>query len=243
MSNKIALFLLLFFASSNCFPAIRFDAADGYVNLGSNFNFTSEPFTFSTWLYIRNFVSATPGQGGMIVYKGSYQTSGYYVQMGLTGAIALLTNQAGAVQFSVTGDVLALNRWQHFCVTRSGSSVRLYVDGIDRTSTAGTHTNPSSSALNFQIGRYETGNIGFDGSMDDFRVYNRVLSQSEISSLALSRNRILITDGLLCWLKMGEGAVGQNAEGTNRILDSSGRSVAGTGLNGLVYDASSLGKN
>src|SRR5262249_48188923 len=64
----------------------------------------------------------------------------------------------------------------------------IYIDGVDRTP-AGVNVNVTSSSQNLIIGaaRNNANNAYidfFNGLMDDVRVYNRVLSPSEVQALA-----------------------------------------------------------
>ena len=48
----------------------------------------------------------------------------------------------------------------------------------------------------------------WDGYLDDFRVYNRFLSQEEIETLYACRGNDWIIDGLINWWPMNEGSEG-----------------------------------
>ncbi len=89
--------------------------------------------------------------------------------------------------FSIT-DPLAVNQWQHIVIVRNTSNIYLYVDGQlnQSTSSAGSAIT-SATTHNFYIGRTGVGSGGttkyFTGSMDEFAVFNRTLTSSEILAL------------------------------------------------------------
>jgi hypothetical protein len=79
--------------------------------------------------------------------------------------------------------------WKHVVLTGSGGNRHLYIDGFPVASvTGGPVVQPQEMepiAPNSWIGRSRfPADPGFDGSIDDFFVYNKVLSDSEIADLA-----------------------------------------------------------
>ena len=93
--------------------------------------------------------------------------------------------------FASDRDTASTGQWYHLAYTGDGSTARLYVDGaeVDSEPLALTTTNTWNQPLN--LGRYFTGTSTagghLDGRMDDVRVYNRKLTQAEITHLATSR--------------------------------------------------------
>ncbi|MGG4147671.1 LamG-like jellyroll fold domain-containing protein, partial [Paenibacillus algorifonticola] len=79
------------------------------------------------------------------------------------------------------------NTWKHVAVTLSGSTGILYIDGVQAATNTGMTFKPSDLAPttsgNF-IGKSEwAGDKYLKGQIDDFRIYNRVLSSSEIAGV------------------------------------------------------------
>ena len=73
--------------------------------------------------------------------------------------------------------------WHNIVGIRSGGAVTLYVDGVQKATAtgSGTPSNPGWSA-NIQIGE-GGGNQNFFGLIDEYGVWNRALTSSEISAL------------------------------------------------------------
>jgi len=72
--------------------------------------------------------------------------------------------------------------WHHCCVTRSGSSISLYLDGVKIPVVSGT------SYYNFSTNNLAM-TLRSSLSLDDPRMYNRALSDLEIASLYSYRGR------------------------------------------------------
>ncbi len=165
--------------------ALSFNGTSQYITAGSSsvFDFTSSPFTLSAWIYPTSL-----SNGPVPFYKGRYRSNGYYAQILSTGEVDFLTNQSGSNQLSKTNTgSIVTGKWQLLTITRSGTSVRIYVNGIDKTTTAGSHSDPVSSSDTFAVNTYNYAGYQntyiMSGSIDDVRIYNRALSQADVTQL------------------------------------------------------------
>jgi hypothetical protein len=170
--------------SSNNGGSIVFSSTNSqYINLGSTamLNYTSGNFTFSYWVNFNTLTTNSGGQGPIVLYKGNFNTNGYYDQIGATGAITFVTNQPGVNQVSSTNTgIITTSSWYNITYARNGASVKIYVNGIDKTTTAATHINPGSSGNNFTLATYNTSIYG-NFNLSNFLNYNRALSATEIA--------------------------------------------------------------
>jgi len=179
------------FTSDTTGGYITTDGVNDYISLGTNFNYTTQEFSFNFWVYFVNFKN----QGASFVnlfWKGNFETSGYYCEVNpASGAINFYTNQSGAFQQSAANynpnpssypnKPNIAGEWINICVTRSGSSVKIYLNGIDRTSTSGTHTNPASASANaFELTRYNSASHFGNIRWASFMIYQRQLTDSEV---------------------------------------------------------------
>ena len=96
--------------------------------------------------------------------------------------------------YSVKGDALNAslitvasvndNLWHHAVGTWDGNGANLYIDGVRAATTAGDKGLNMGNSVNMYIGEFVSdGNYYFNGSIDDARIYNRVLSAQEIKQL------------------------------------------------------------
>ena len=169
--------------SSNNGGYLNFDGANDHLLVfNSPFGFTTESFTYSYWIYINSFTTNQANQGPIPYYKGDYNSSGYYSQIGADGSYVFGTCQGGATQFSsIAPATLTTGTWYYISDVRNGSSVRIYVNGIDRTNIAANHINPSYSNSNLYIASYRLF-IFSNIRIGNFKVYNRALNSTEILS-------------------------------------------------------------
>ncbi len=118
--------------------------------------------------------------------------------------------------------------WYHVAVTKSGTSVKFYVNGSQQGSTqTGTYTGVYNSAADFRLGAdQDDAADDFDGKIDDVRVWSRELSSTEIGNLYASPDTF---------------ANGSSLQGSwqlnNAYTDASGNGNTLTGVNSPVFSA------
>jgi len=221
---------------------INMPGSSKYIDLGQKFNFTSENFSVSCWIYLDSFNTiSNAGQGPIPFFKGDFQQMGYYSQIDSNGSFGISTNQGGARQSSSTSaGILTTSAWNNLSCVRNGSSIRIYINGIDKTSAAGTHINPSSSNQTFKINYYK-GDYLISGQMriSQFLIYNRALTQQEIQqNYNATKNRFInalpaVRNGLVLELDAGQRSSYSGAG--NTWYDLSGNSFNGTLTNGPTF--------
>jgi len=139
-------------------------------------NFTSEDFSF---VFRVNLDAPLTDQA--LFCRGLLSTDGYELLLRLAGFIDFRTSQGGAFQFSSTAaGTLVAGSWVTLGLSRGGTSVRLYINGVDSTSTAGSHTDPATCTRSFKVGiRDNLTSNAFDGKIGDILVYSRALTAGD----------------------------------------------------------------
>jgi hypothetical protein len=168
--------------------ALSFNGVNNYVQVNNNsvlspLSSTGE-MTVATWVNL-NKRPATTGQGrSALVAKGSSNNWEYALYAYANGQIGFSTWQLNGNPYGeVTGGSLPLNQWHLLVATvKKGQSVQLYMDGnlVGQTSSLSGSTGGGSSPLYFARrgdGQYT------NAVLDGVRIYNRVLSLSEIQGL------------------------------------------------------------
>ncbi len=130
-------------------------------------NFIAGAFSINMWV---NFETVSANQN--LICRGLTNTDGWRMIATSTDRLQFFTFQAAAEQNSFTDrDLFATGTWYHFGVTRSGTSVKLYINGAANVSGVGSHTNPKTSARTVKIGVYDDKSTNpFDGVMGEISV-------------------------------------------------------------------------
>lgn len=169
---------------------ITLDGTNDYISLGANFNYITQSFSIGFWVYFLSF-DHTSAQYIMVFWKGNFQVNGYYSEINpVNGTINFYTNQSGATQqssalyqpnpSSFPNRGFMPGEWYNFYFTRNGTSVKIYINGVDRTSTIGSHNNPTTSGNNFEIGRYNSASHFPNMRIASFIIYQRELTAVEV---------------------------------------------------------------
>jgi len=161
--------------------ALDFDAASrDYVLILSRYtqvDFTSEKYSIIARIYPTSLATQR-----FIITRRIASVSGWDFRIQIDGRISAFTTQAGANQqsHSAVGDITT-NSWFTVGLSRNGASIRLFVNGVDKTTTAATHIDPATSGALCLIGIYQDGaTYPFDGKIEFLRIFGGVaLSTSE----------------------------------------------------------------
>ena len=137
------------------------------ANDDGRFDFNSTDFTVEGWLYL------TAANGSNQVFgRGSASTYGGYKVMLDQRRPRIFISVAGATSWtatgSVTGSEIPLNVWTHIALTRQGSMMRLYINGVFLAQM--TVSTLTTSAIPFTIGASNLGNEPTPGYIDSVRV-------------------------------------------------------------------------
>jgi hypothetical protein len=218
--------------------SLGFNGTNSYITFGNKFSFTSESFTFSSWVFVNSFTTNQANQGPIVFYKGNFNENGYYLQIFGNGDMSFITNNGSNQSTSSITGAVKLNIWHHISIVRNGSSVRIYCDGIDVTLTAGTHQTIFASTRDFYLANYN--NFIFANiRISQFLLHNRALTQQEIQqNYNATKNRFVnalppVRNGLVLELDAANRA---SYPGTgNTWYDLSGNSLNGTLTNGPTF--------
>lgn len=163
-----------------CRSAVLFPASGGQVALssGSVFDFTTSDFSWEFLYYFH----ANPGSTMPVITRGNTGTDGYRVQQLTTGAITFTTHNGSGTQ-TTTSNPLTPQVWSRISIVRDGASVRIWVDGVDQTATAGAHVDPVTCSDQLFFGRNTSGSVLLLSSMiTDVRCWSATLTDSDINS-------------------------------------------------------------
>lgn len=122
-------------------------------------------------------------------------------------------------------DIVYNDTMHFFCCTYDGSNIRLYLDGVllDTEPQTGNISNTDTPNTCIGVDGGDIGDRDFDGIIEDFRIYNRTLSQAEVTTIYNARGIDNIYHGLLHRWLLCEEAPGVEASGSNTVKDMVGQ--------------------
>ncbi|MGO4548347.1 DUF5695 domain-containing protein [Paenibacillus sp. 2TAB23] len=162
--------------------ALNLNGTNAYASLPTGIVSGVNDFTIATWVKID-----TLSDWGRIFDFGT-GTSNYMFlapQVGGSGMRFSITTGGNGSEQQLNAPVLPTGVWKHVAVTLSGTTGRLYVDGVQVASNTAMTLKPSSLGSTTQnyIGKSQFSDPYLDGAVDDFRIYSRALSVTELAAL------------------------------------------------------------
>jgi len=164
-----------------------FDGTDDYIDLGSDFRFNTEDFTFSMWIKPQSSQQDWARIMGTL-YNDPIRGWGFEQEAGQTNRYRFQSFDGSTWTESDANNVLEITPdvWSHLVITRSGTAIKGYING-QHVYTAVTHATMDSTH-NFQLGTnpaVSQNNWGdyWAGSIDEFTVHDVALSDGEVETL------------------------------------------------------------
>ena len=148
---------------------IQFSNSNQYLSLSSSIPINNTNYTIASWIQF-----PLPSATWRTLTRGSSADHQVIVDSG--GSLGAYDN--GGTGFRSSGyNVNGLTGWHHITAVASGSSTKFFVDGTY----VGTSPFKSNSQISY-IGNYQGGGQNI-GTIDEFRVYLRALSDNEVKAL------------------------------------------------------------
>ena len=163
--------------------AVQLNGSNGYVALPAGIMSNVNDFTIAGWVKLN--ASATWAR----IFDFGSGTTNYMFLAPLTNTnvirYAIKVNGGTEQQINSTSPLPA-GAWHHVAVTLSGSVGMLYVDGVAVATNNSMSNKPSAlgaTTLNY-IGRSQfSADPYLNSSVDEFRIYNRALSATELKAV------------------------------------------------------------
>ena len=185
--------------------------------------------TVSAWVY------PTQTQSSKIIGKHTNATD-IQGTLGISNGRPTFEVTINTVYRNLLGpDALPLNSWSFVSGTFDGATIRLYVNGQEVQSVSQTGV-PTTNGLSWSIGSLHGGTMAgaLVGSIDEARIYNRALSESEVQSLYA--NTKSTTVGITPVDRYSNGLVGHWTFDGKHTTATTVEDVAGNN-DGTIYGA------
>lgn len=171
------------FLNAQSYQYLHFDKVNDFVLLdnGGQFIPDTDEMSMTGWFYCDQL---SYGQGYMGFRIGSGDGEFYLIQLNNGVMECRLKSTTGLHQYVSPENTAVAQEWQHFAWVYDGSSVILYVNGVEIGSTVASGTF-SSSTVPFGIGisNLPGFNFVFGGGIDEVSVWDKGLTQSEVQDV------------------------------------------------------------
>lgn len=227
--------------------ALQFTSASNqYINLGNNYHLAANG-SFSIALWVKpNAIARNElfSKANGFNYAGSE----YSFFLESTGQYELDVGDGTGDSVNAGNTHYIPGVWQHLLVEFDATASKMYFYRNGVYDGSGTYTRgaPNSNSVNAVIGSLGGNYYYFKGSMDDVRVYNRVLSAPEVAQLydlgatnVAHSNTTALSSGLVGYWTM-DGS--HTNWGTGKEDDSSGNGNAGQLLYMSTTTSPTIGK-
>lgn len=240
---KNSLLLIALFISSICLvkaqkpgsgEALEFNGTSDYISVSHNNNLNADSgLTIEAWIKASSWAKAQ--WQNVIVSKDGWASGdeGYTLRAGDNGKLSFNVGDGGSGGWHevASGSVMKTGQWYHVAGTFDGTTLRVYINGIEQASAAYSGL-IATTTYDLNIGRitYTAGGTrNFAGEIDEVKIWDKALSATELRAWMCKKttNSHPKYSELLAYYKFDGGT------GTS-VADSSGNGHTGT-INGASW--------
>ena len=157
--------------------SILFNGASQVTSISSFDNSSFTETSISLWMK-----STTVTSDLQICLQGAFMGFGAYIQAN-TGKFIGFFDGTSSGSYSSSMNVTD-GRWHHIVIQNNGDTTFMYIDGVlDGSIVENLNVGNGDSNNKLYLGQSSLGIQSFTGSLNDLRIYNRMLSQCEIDEL------------------------------------------------------------
>jgi hypothetical protein len=217
--------------------SLDFDGTGNYIDCGANENildFSGNDYTVSAWV---NW----DGTGDSNQMIASVKSSGTAVDFALTieqssGKISYWNGSA----YAQSNSAIPTGAWCMVTIIVKAGQKDFFINGVADGTPSQTRVASATAGTKFLIGKSNYGSEFFNGNIDEFSVFNKVLTQAEISQVYNNGYAADLTSlSPVSWWRLGEDAyfVGNDITIPNQISGAPNGTGAGTQTSILVANA------
>ncbi len=185
--------------------AYFFNGDDNVINYGNVLNdvFTTNTFSINVWINAENYYS-TNGYIGMLVSKwnSANQSLNSFILRGYELKFSTNGNPSNIPSFETPAE----GSWHMITVSMENGEASIYLNGELKGIVSGHSC--ATSTMGLLIGNHHNPVYGFQGSIDDVRIYDRPLSDEEVDYLY----NINLNEGLIAYYPFNGNADNEVAD-------------------------------
>ena len=168
----------------NTNSAYSFNGSTNYISLPAGTFTTLNLYTYSCWIKPQGTAGGFALCFGESAF-GICQTLAFQPTGSVTAGSYYGSGSQSLIHSSVT---YSTNQWIHIAMTRDLTTIKLYVNGVLFTSSSAATFGSNAyygtnQPIRAYIGARTTGTSYFNGSIDDVRIYNNAVTQTEIIAM------------------------------------------------------------
>ena len=134
--------------------------------------------SFSFWMK-----TSTPSNT-MCIYNGRTTVGGAIALFTINGTFRFDDNSQHSLSYTIPS-----NNWEHYCITRDNTNIKLYVNGALKYTTTSSGAGCSTTATKATIGSSSVNTTTGSGTtligqLNDFRIYDHCLSAKEVKEIS-----------------------------------------------------------
>ncbi|MDW7680452.1 MAG: LamG-like jellyroll fold domain-containing protein [bacterium] len=174
----LMLFNSLLFAQGGGTTAV-FNGSDAYLDLGNNFKFTTA-FTIELWAWQSDW---QPSLKQTLI--SNYEAGGYRIRLDSDNYLRFYIYKVSELKISFSTSSLS-SGWHHIACTYDNTAYKIFVDGFLKSSGGGhniSYKYDNHTIIGAEAGSGSSPSSGeyYNGYIDEVRIWNRVLSETEIN--------------------------------------------------------------
>jgi parallel beta-helix repeat protein len=216
------------FAAGRVGQSFDLDGTDDYVEIANSPALSSQTQTWEGWVRAdragayETLATTVPTSGEGLVFKRRND-----------GTLWFAIGNTGGGEIAMSSTSMATGQWYHIAGTYDGSSLKLYINGVLESTVASTRVLSTTQPL--RLGRDGTPVEFFDGQIDEFTVYSRALSATEIAATYAAGNtgQTVEKSPLVASFRM-DGLTTDAIDG--RSMTVNGATLTNSGRVGSAYD-------
>jgi autotransporter-associated beta strand protein len=159
--------------------AVALDGTNSYIQLSPNVA-QSNAFTFAAWVYWNG------GANWQRIFDFGNDTSHYlYLSPSSGSGTTRFATRNGGTELTLDTVALPVGQWQHIAFTLSGSTAKIYTNGVLAASSASIVYNPSNiKPVQNYLGKSQTAaDPLFNGSLDEVEIADYAFTAAQVAAL------------------------------------------------------------
>ena len=203
--------------------ALHFDGNNDRVDCGTNasLNITGTTITLEAWIYPTGAFKPNVWEG-CVINKNGAGDNGYMIRVGNSGQVNFNIGTGSWNEINSATGVVTSNNWHHIAGTYDGTTMRLYVDGV-QVATGALSANIGSASNSLYLGEDPqwSGRV-FRGRIEEVKIWNTTRSAAEVLFDMNNNACTPYPAGLVAYYKFNQGIASGGNAGLTTVIDETG---------------------